>query len=88
VASTLYLQNDEYAFSSSNGESRPVIYRYDATGNMKYSEQVKNNDQGLRITYYRYLSFDAEGNWTRREVFTDRLRYKPDSVETRVIKYH
>lgn len=91
----------------SYGPGRRVMTLYDERGRLNDRQESKLDERGnevevlLRDTVsdkhvYKYLEFDAQGNWTKRtqtrgfsEFDSGQFeRLKPDSVEYRTITYH
>lgn len=86
---------------------RRVWTLYDERGRLNNRHEFKLNERGDEVEVllhktvadkhvYRYLEFDAQGNWTKRTMtrgFSEFdagqfERLKPDSVEYRTITYH
>ena len=88
VVSALYVENEKYVTASDGTPPSPLEFRYDAGGNIVYSEQTQAYNKRLRVARYRYTAFDEAGNWTRRETYEGNTWYKPEAVATRTIRYY
>jgi hypothetical protein len=62
-----------------------VRYIYDANGNLYSYEKVYSNDMH-ELEVYKYLKFDAIGNWTERIIYDS--SWEPRRMEIRQISYY
>jgi hypothetical protein len=62
-----------------------VRYTYDANGNLYSYEKVHSNDM-VELEVYKYLKFDATGNWTERIIYDS--TWEPKRMEIRQISYY
>lgn len=62
-----------------------VSYTYDINGNLYSYEKNTSNDM-YQLEVYKYLKFDATGNWTERIVYNS--NWEPKRMEIRQVSYY